>query len=92
MGNFKICEDRRMNEDVMKLLTSLKDPSVLPSKTTLTFEGKIVSRLFSGKDALETVKPSPNIYKNEKLSLHNELEMLLQEEESSMQAGASDFM
>ena len=68
-----------MNEDVINLFTSLKDPSVSPSKT-------ILSRLFGVKYAEETVKQSPNIYKNENLSIH-ELEMLLHKEELLVQAG-----
>ena len=39
--NLKQRIDERINKEVMNLLKSLKDPSVAPSKATLTFAGRL---------------------------------------------------
>ena len=88
----KIRVNERVNEDVMKLLRSLKDPAIIPSKAT-TFAGNLASRLFGVSDDVEdeAAKESPNIDENENLTLQDELNMLLQKEElSSAQFGRSD--
>lgn len=91
--NLKIRVNDRMNEDVMKLLRSLKDPTVTPSKTTLTFAGNLASRLFGVTDAGvdDVIQQSLNSNENENLSLQDELDMLLKKEEPPVQFGGSDF-
>ena len=84
MENLKIHVDKRMKMSSHGFFSfTVKNP--------LTFDGNIVSHLFGGKYAEKTVKQSPNIYKNENLSLHDQLQILLQKEESLVQAGVSDF-
>jgi len=88
--NLKIRIEERMNMNVMSLLKSLKDPSVTPSKATLTFAGNLVSRLFGVNDENEVIQLPQIIPENANLSLQDELNMLLQKEESTILIG-SDF-
>lgn len=88
--NLKFRIEERMNMNVMSLLKSLKDPSVTPSKATLTFAGNLVSRLFGVNDENEVIQLPQIIPENVNLSLQDELNMLLQKEESTILIG-SDF-
>ena len=92
--NLKIRVNERMNKDVMKLLQSLKDCSVPPSKTTLVFAENLATRLFgisTISDENEEVQQIVNIDKNLNLSLQDELNILLQEDELPLQFGRSDL-
>lgn len=50
MENLKCGVEERLNEDVMNLLRSLKDPFVSSSKTSLNFIGNLACRLFGVSD------------------------------------------
>lgn len=87
--NLKIRVNERMNEDVLQLLRSLKDPTITPSKTTLIFGANLASRLFD--DSVVEVQQNVNNDKTENLSLQDELNILLQENDLSVPYGKSDF-
>ncbi|KAG5673183.1 hypothetical protein PVAND_003250 [Polypedilum vanderplanki] len=89
--NLKKRIDERLNKDVMNLLKSLKDPSVPPSKFTLTFAGRLASRLFGFNDGNDEDEFSqPDESDNINLSLKDELNLLLYKDQTSTTIG-SDF-
>jgi hypothetical protein len=90
MENLKCRVEERLNNDVMNLLRSLKDPSVAPSKTTLNFAGNLASRLFGVNDVEDVVEQSSNDAESVNLSLQDELNLLLQKDGLSIAVGGQD--
>jgi len=90
MENLKCRVEERLNNDVMNLLRSLKDPSVAPSKTTLNFAGNLESRLFGVNDVEHVVEQSSNDAESVNLSLQDELNLLLHKDGSSIAVGGQD--
>ena len=90
MENLKCRVEERLNNDVMNLLRSLKDPSVTPSKTTLNFTGNLASRLFGVNNVEHVVEQSSNDAESVNLTLQDELNLLLQKDGSPIAVGGQD--
>lgn len=89
MDNLKIRIDERWNADVMNLLRSLKNSTITPSTATINFAGMLASRLFGVND-VEIIETTADNSTSEILTLQEELNALLQKNESPAVAPGQD--
>lgn len=89
MDNLKIRIDERWNADVMNLLRSLKNSTITPSTATINFAGMLASRLFGVND-VEIIETTADNSTSEILTLQEELNVLLQKNESPAVAPGQD--
>lgn len=80
--NLKKRVDDRMNTDLMNLLLCLKDPTSMPSEKTLKFAANLSSRLFGITLTEGSTEEENKEVNNEHLSLQEELNLILQKDES----------
>ena len=83
LENLKQRVGERLNPDLMNLLRSLKDPSIVPSRNTINFAGSLAKRLFEVADE-DTGDQLPHEEISENLSMQEELNALLQKSETTV--------
>lgn len=89
MDNLKIRIDERWKVDVMDLLHSLQSSTITPSRATINFAGMLASRLFGVND-VEIIETTADNSIIEILTLQEELNVLLQKNESPAVAPGHD--
>ena len=82
LENLKQRVGERLNPDLMNLLRSLKDPSIVPSRNTINFARSLAKRLFEVADE-DTGDQLPHEEISVNLSMQEELNALLQKSETS---------